>query len=149
MAQKTLKVVVNAAGEAVRRTSKGMAHRELKPHFKVWLVKRGKYAFGGGLAAILAAIRETGSIKAASVLLKESYRYVWGRIQKSEAVLGIKLIETTVGGRVRQRAQLTAFARRLLEPYLRFEQTARQQMDRAFARMFKEINHRSRIKMPG
>lgn len=113
---------------------------ELEPYWKVWLEKGGDYAFGGGIAAILSAIRKTGSIKGASVLLNESYRYVWGRIQKAEEVLGVKLVETMVGGQTRERAQLTGFADRILDPFLKFESTVRKQVDRAFERMMKGIN---------
>jgi len=113
---------------------------ELRPYSKVWLEKGGRYAFGGGIAAILLAIRKTGSIKSASILLKESYRYVWGRIQKIEEILGVKLIETMVGGQSRERAQLAEFANKILEPYLRFESSTRKQIDHGFAQMMKEIN---------
>lgn len=117
---------------------------ELRPRSKVWLERKGTYAFGGGIAGILDAIRRTGSIKAAAESLNESYRYVWGRIQKTEEVLGVKLIETVLGGQSASRAQLTDFARRMLEPFLRFESTTRQQIDRAFNRMMKEIERKNR-----
>ena len=113
---------------------------ELEPYSKFWLEKRGEYAFGGGIAAILSAIRKTGSIKDASALLKESYRYVWGRIQKAEKVMGVRLIETMVGGQDRHRTRLTDFANKILNPYLRFESTTRKQIDCAFNKMIKEIN---------
>jgi molybdate transport system regulatory protein len=112
---------------------------EFKPCSKIWLVKGEEYAFGGGIAGILSAIRKTGSIKGASVLLKESYRYVWGRIQKTEEVLGVKLIETTVGGQSKSRAQLTEFAERLLNPYIKFEATINKQVNKAFLQMLNEI----------
>ncbi|MFH1227940.1 MAG: LysR family transcriptional regulator [Planctomycetota bacterium] len=115
---------------------------ELKPFHKVWLQKGGEYAFGGGIAGILVAIRKTGSIKAAAESLNESYRYVWGRIQKAEEVLGVKLIETTVGGQSSQRAQLTDFARRILDPFLRFDANTRKQIDREFNRMMKSIHRK-------
>jgi len=118
----------------------------IKPRSKVWLDKGGEYAFGGGIAAILSAIRKTGSIKEASLALNESYRYVWGRIQKAEEILGVKLIETTVGGQGRQRAQLTEFAHRILDPYLKFESTTRKQIDRAFNQMMKTINRERKLK---
>ncbi|MFA5794643.1 MAG: LysR family transcriptional regulator [Candidatus Brocadiia bacterium] len=113
---------------------------ELRPFHKVWLQKGGEYAFGGGIAEILAAIRKTGSIKAAAESLDESYRYVWGRIQKTEEILGVKLIETTVGGQGSQRTQLTDFAQRILDPFLRFEANTRKQIEREFNRMMKLIN---------
>jgi molybdate transport system regulatory protein len=113
---------------------------KLEPCAKFWFEKGGEYAFGGGIAQILSAIRKTGSIKDASILLKESYRYVWGRIQKAERVMGLKLIETTVGGQDRKRTQLTEFAEKIINPYLKFESTTRHQINRAFKKMMKEIN---------
>lgn len=113
---------------------------ELKPRSKIWIEKGNEYALGGGIAQILSAIRKTSSIKNASVLLKESYRYVWGRIQKTEEVMGVKLVETIVGGQSKARTQLTEFANRIIDPYLKFESTARKQIDRAFEQMMKDIN---------
>jgi len=113
---------------------------ELKPHSKIWLQRGNEYAFGGGIAEILGTIHKTGSIKKAALLLGESYRYVWGRIQKTEEVMGIKLIETTVGGQDKARSALTDFAFRILNPYMRFEANIQKQINSAYRKMMKEIN---------
>lgn len=131
---------LSLTGLIMIKTKRNKSLIKLKPYSKFWLEKGGEYAFGGGIASILSAIRKTGSIKDASILLNESYRYVWGRIQKAEKVMGVRLIETMVGGQDRKRTRLTDFADKILNPYLRFESATRKQIDRAFNKMMKEIN---------
>lgn len=92
---------------------------QFTPRLKVWLERNGAYAFGHGLCQILEAVAQTGSIKHAAAELGKSYRYVWGRIKKAEATLGFRLVETQVGGKVAQRSELTAAARRLVERFVK------------------------------
>jgi molybdate transport system regulatory protein len=87
------------------------------PRVKVWLEVEGRYAFGLGIAEILQAVGQAGSIKRAAALGK-SYRYVWGRIQDAEEALGRPLVEARVGGRGLQRSSLTDEARRLVAAFL-------------------------------
>lgn len=107
----------------------------LKLYSKIWLEKNGRYAFGGGIARILVAIETTGSIKDTAGRLKQSYRYVWGRIRKTEQTLGRKLVETSVGGTGKSRTHLTPFAGRLLKPYVRFEANIRKYVDAQFRKL--------------
>ncbi|MBI4712052.1 MAG: LysR family transcriptional regulator [Planctomycetes bacterium] len=109
--------------------------KSLHLHSKIWLEKNGRYAFGGGIARILSAIRDNGSIKDAAGRLKQSYRYVWGRIRKTEQALGRKLVETSVGGTGQSRTHLTPFAGRLLKPYIRFETNIRKNVDAQFRKL--------------
>jgi molybdate transport system regulatory protein len=88
------------------------------PRVKVWLEVEGRYAFGLGIAEILQAVGQAGSIKKAAADLGKSYRYVWGRIQDAEAALGRPLVEARVGGRGPQRSSLTDEARRLVTAFL-------------------------------
>src|SRR6185295_11060478 len=62
------------------------------------------------LFALLAAIVEGGSIRAAAKLLGASYRYVWDALRKWEKLLGEPLVTWSQG----QRATPTQFAHRLL-----------------------------------
>ena len=58
----------------------------------LWLETKEGLFFGMGRAMLLAKIAEHGSIKKAADDLGMSYRAAWGKIKKSEQVLGIKLI---------------------------------------------------------
>ena len=78
------------------------------------------YGFGGpaqsgaqmdqSLFAVLAAVRDHGSIGQAAKALDRSYRFVWGSLRQWESELGEPLVSWTQG----QAARLTDFAERLL-----------------------------------
>jgi molybdate transport system regulatory protein len=61
----------------------------MQARFKVWLQEE-KPVFGDGMAKLLGAIDELGSINQAAAKLKMSYRQAWGRIKASEERMGIK-----------------------------------------------------------
>src|SRR2546421_7078897 len=90
----------------------------LTPHLKVWLEVGGDYAFGFGIAEILQAVDQAGSIKQAAADLGKSYRHVWARIKEAEAALDRPLVQTQVGGHGTQRSSLTAEARWLSAAFL-------------------------------
>ena len=108
----------------------------LVPRVKVWLERDGRYAFGFGIAEILQAVDQAGSIKQAAGDLGKSYRYVWGRIKDAERVLGRQLVQTQVGGKDVQRSFLTPPARRLVTDFLALRDAmigaAKQQFSRRF-----------------
>ena len=113
-----------------------------RPEVKVWLERDGRYAFGFGIAEILQAVDQAGSIKQAAGDLGKSYRYVWGRIKDAERVLGRQLVDTRVGGRDVQRSSLTPPARQLVADFLALRDAmvgaARQQFSRRFGLREKE-----------
>ncbi|MEK7448821.1 MAG: LysR family transcriptional regulator [Planctomycetota bacterium] len=114
-------------------------NRNLKPRSKIWIERNGQYAFGGGLAEILAAIQKTGSIKEAARRLNESYRYVWGRIRKTEKILGIKLVETVVGGAGKQRTKLTQPSLIILPFYQIFEKDIQKKVNQECKKILKKL----------
>ena len=89
----------------------------LVPRIKVWLEIDGRHGFCFGFCEMLQAIDRTGSIKQAAGDLGKSYRYIWGRIKKTEQVLGQQLVETQVGGKTAQRSFLTPRARQLIHDF--------------------------------
>lgn len=66
---------------------------------KVWLEAKGAYLFGDGVADLLKGMDARGSISAAARALGMSYRQAWGHVHKIEERLGIKVVETVVGGK--------------------------------------------------
>ena len=84
---------------------------------KVWFEQDGEYVFGDGRAELLRLIGHFGSIREAASTLRMSYRHAWGQIRKLEERLGIKLIETRVGGRGGGKADLTDVAKEFLSKY--------------------------------
>jgi molybdate transport repressor ModE-like protein len=118
---------------ALRRPKKAL----FVPRVKVWLEVEGRYAFGLGIAEILQAVGQAGSIKQAAADLGKSYRHVWGRIQDAEQVLGRPLVRARVGGHGTQRSSLTDEARRLVTAFLalraRMFEAVREEFDRHFS----------------
>jgi molybdate transport system regulatory protein len=84
----------------------------------LWLETREGLFFGMGRAMLLAKIAQHGSIKKAADDLGMSYRAAWGKIKKSEQVLGIKLIAQS--GSKREGHTLTESGKMLMEQFLRW-----------------------------
>jgi len=123
---------------------------KLKAKAKVWIEADGAYFMGNGRAELLAAIDRCGSISEAARRLDISYRHAWGYINKIESRLGMKIVETTKGGKGGGHAELTAAGRKLLDDYAAF----RRAVDKAIADSLKlhfrkrKIARRKRRKGP-
>ncbi|NLW06757.1 MAG: LysR family transcriptional regulator [Clostridia bacterium] len=109
----------------------------MQARFKVWL-QGEKPLFGDGMAKLLEAIDELGSINQAAARLKMSYRQAWGRIKESEERLGVKLLDTKVGGESGGGARLTGEARVLLQKYCLLRQKVEEAVHEAFRQVFGE-----------
>jgi len=99
----------------------------------VWLDDKGDLVFGHGRAILLKAVDEAGSLRKAAEELGMSYRGAWGKIKKSEEILGFPLLEKAGGNK--RGYQLTAKGRELMESYFRWFDAVE---DMAF-RMAREI----------
>ena len=82
----------------------------------LWLETKEGLFFGMGRAMLLAKIAEHGSIKKAADVLGMSYQTAWGKIKKSEQVLGTKLIVQS--GSKREGHALTESGKMLMEQFL-------------------------------
>ena len=71
--------------------------------------------FGMGRAQLLDKIEECGSLRKAAEEMCMSYRAAWGKIKKTEEILGFKLIEKERGNKTGYR--LTETARALKKGY--------------------------------
>jgi molybdate transport system regulatory protein len=108
----------------------------LAPRVKVWLEAGGRYAFGYGVGEILLAVDRAGSLKHAARALGKSYRYVWGRVKKTERDLGVRLVETQVGGRGDRRSALTPEARELVDAFMALRARMIEAVAEEFGRRF-------------
>lgn len=88
-------------------------HSTLRIH--LWLETDEGVFFGIGRAQLLAKIEERGSLKKAADELGMSYRAAWGKIRKTETILGVKLISQNDSKR--EGCQLTDFGSLLKERY--------------------------------
>lgn len=89
--------------------------KTITPRVHLWLLTGKDNFFGPGRARLLTKIKEHGSLRAAAQELGMSYRSAWGKLRKTEEVLGHKLTETI--GSNREGSTLTPFAERLLCAY--------------------------------
>jgi molybdate transport system regulatory protein len=82
----------------------------LKPRFNLWLEIEGQVALSSWRLGLLKAIMETGSINSAADQLKVQYRTAWQKVHEMEERLGVKLLDTQIGGPHGGGAKLTPIA---------------------------------------
>ncbi len=110
----------------------------MEPRGKLWIEKDGKLALSDYRVRLLRLIDETGSLSDAAAAMQLSYRRAWGKLREIEQNLGVKLVETSVGGSGGGGSRLTAEGRRMVERYERFRIAAEQDLGRSFARAFEQ-----------
>ena len=89
-------------------------------HLHLRLETDGGLAFGPGRAQLLESIERLGSLSKAAKELGMGYRAAWGKIRRTEEVLGFKLIET--GGNYKEGCRLTKAGKELMERFHRWRQ---------------------------
>ncbi len=82
----------------------------------LWLETGEGLFFGAGRAQLLSNIEKYGSLKKAAENMKMSYRAAWGKVKKTEEILGVQLI--TKNGTNRKGYQLTEFGKEFTEKFL-------------------------------
>ena len=95
--------------------------KHLVPHQKLWLNWDGAFLMGPRYLRFLAAVDETGTMRAAGKVVGWSYRTCLNRIREMERVLGAPVLATTRGGRAGGGARLTEAARRLVRVFARWQ----------------------------
>ena len=99
----------------------------MKPHeFRIRLhIHLGsEHSLGPGKAALLEAIRETGSISAAARALGMAYRHAWELVDDLNACFTATVVESAAGGRRGGGARLTPFGAELLQQFREMEAAA-------------------------
>ncbi|MGA2664513.1 MAG: TOBE domain-containing protein [Nitrososphaerales archaeon] len=84
-----------------------VARKEAKPAFRLSLEDDAQVVLDQTDALLLRRISETASLKEGAKLSGISYRNAWDRIRAMESNLGIRLVETKVGGAGGGCAELT------------------------------------------
>ena len=108
----------------------------MRARFKLWIEEDDKLIFSGWRAELLEAIAETGSLSEAASRLKIHFRSAWGRVHEMEQRLGVKLVETQVGGVGGGGARLTPAGSELLRKYRRLDADLAAEVERRFAELF-------------
>jgi len=79
--------------KSLGRGTRLMAKRTCVMHLHLWLETEKGLFFGPGRAELLDLIERFGSLRKAAEELGMSYRAAWGKLKKTEEVLGFKLID--------------------------------------------------------
>lgn len=105
----------------------------------VWIEIDGRVALSRWRVALLEAVQETGSISAAAAQMKISYRRAWDKIRECEDRLGVKLLETQVGGSGGGGASLTAAGREYVERFHALSTGLDMQLRQRFQELFVDL----------
>ncbi len=102
----------------------------------IWLEVDGKVVMSLWRVRLLKAVAETGSISKAAEQMNIPYRRAWEKIHQSEERLGIKLIDTQIGGSGGGGAQITLEGRTLIEKYTALIVGVDAQLNQRFREIF-------------
>jgi len=81
----------------------------------LWLESKGEVFFGIGRAQLLFCIKQHGSLRQAAKALGMGYRAAWGKLQRTEQALGLKLVESR--GQRRDGVRLTPEGEELADTF--------------------------------
>jgi molybdate transport system regulatory protein len=107
--------------EKLKPDNENISKMEVK--WRIWIEKDGKHVIGKGGAEILKAIKEEGSIAAASKKLGMSYKYIWNYLRKIENSAG-DVVEKVRGGKEGGKTVLTPLGEEILDLYELYEKLA-------------------------
>jgi molybdate transport system regulatory protein len=97
---------------------KGISQCQPIMHLRLWLDTEDGLLFGPGRANLLDLIDRHGSLRQAAKELGISYRAAWGKLRKTEEVLGFKLIDK--GESYKEGYRLTEAGRQIKENFARW-----------------------------
>jgi molybdate transport system regulatory protein len=110
----------------------------MRPRSKFWVEKEGKLVLSDYRVRLLELIDETGSLAEAAARMELSYRRAWGKLREIEQNMGVKLVDTAIGGAGGGGSRLTERGRKLVDMYARFRSAAEDDVVREFDRIFQE-----------
>jgi molybdate transport system regulatory protein len=108
----------------------------MEPRLKLWVEKDGVLVFSDYRATLLDYIAKTGSIRGGAERMGLSYRRAWGKIKEIERNLGVRLVESEVGGMGGGQTRLTREGQELLSRYRAFRAAAEADVKRDFGEAF-------------
>ena len=108
----------------------------MQPRAKFWVEQDGRIVLSDYRVRLLRLIDETGSLSEAAAQMHLSYRRAWGKLREIEQNLGIKLVDSAVGGPGGGGSRLTDEGRRLVDLYDRFRADIDQRLTEEFTRTF-------------
>jgi molybdate transport system regulatory protein len=110
----------------------------VEPKVKLWVEEGGLLVLSDYRVHLLQHVADSGSLAQAAERMGLSYRRAWGKIKEIERNLGVRLVQSEVGGIGGGRTRLTAQGEHLLAQYHRFQAAVEADVDREFAEAFSE-----------
>jgi molybdate transport system regulatory protein len=104
------------------------------------------HSLGPGKAALLEAIRATGSISSAARSLGMAYRHAWELVDDLNAGFAPGVVETAAGGKDGGGARLTPFGEELLARFREMEETTEAAIAPALAKLSRQLAGSGRSK---
>lgn len=107
--------------------------KKLRAKCKLWLSSKDiEGVFGDGKWRLLQAIDRTGSLSAASKLLRISYRKAWGDLNKAQNALNVALVEKQRGGNMGGKTTLTGEGKKWIKAYAKFRADVEKAIEKAY-----------------
>jgi molybdate transport system regulatory protein len=110
----------------------------VEPKVKLWVENAGLLVLSDYRVQLLQHVADTGSLAQAAERMGLSYRRAWGKIKEIERNLGVRLVQSEVGGLGGGRTWLTPGGERLLAQYRRFQTAVEADVGREFVEAFGE-----------
>ena len=108
----------------------------MQPKVNLWIEKDGQVVLSVWRVQLLEAVAETGSISAAAVKMNIPYRRAWDKIHECEERLGVKLVETHVGGIDGGGSRLTRIAADYIRRFRQFSSGIEGKVNQQFQECF-------------
>ena len=114
--------------------------KRLKAKCKLWLSSKNvKGVFGDGKWRLLQAIDRTGSLSAASKLLRISYRKAWGDLNKAQDALNTPLVKKQRGGNRGGKTILTSEGKQWVKAYSKFRTDVEKALGKSYEKRFEGL----------
>jgi molybdate transport system regulatory protein len=110
----------------------------MEPKFNLWIEQDGQVVLSAWRVKLLEAIDTAGSISAAAEQLNVPYRRAWEKIQEIELGLGLKVVDTAVGGQGGGGARLTIAGRQAVAQFHAFAEGFDDEITARYSAAFRE-----------
>ena len=117
----------------------------MEPKFNLWIEHDGRVVLSTWRVKLLEAIEAAGSISAAAEQLNVPYRRAWEKIQEIEQGLGLKVVDTAVGGQGGGGAHLTEAGRKAIAQFRTFADGFDQQVAEKYSAVFHDARGAGRL----
>jgi molybdate transport system regulatory protein len=122
------------------KQDKFQRYSNINLHYSIWMTtESGENVISDERMLLLGAIKELGSLRAAALHMKISYRKAWGDLRATEKFLGFALIMKHRGGKDGGSTLLTDEGIRLIDAYHDFRNEFQESVNKVIISFKKRI----------